>query len=97
MRGSATPMPITSSPRARRMPVTPWVCRPIGRASVALKQTALPLRVARTIRSLSPQVATQASASPLRRAIEMRPARRTFAYSESAVFLMKPLRVAMTR
>src|SRR5207302_279691 len=41
--------------------------------------------------------ATHASSSPLRSAIAMSPARRTFAYSASGVFLMNPLRVAMTR
>src|SRR5438132_1118257 len=69
----------------------------MGRASVALKQIALPFRVARMIRSAAVHGATHASSSPLRSAIAMSPARRTFAYSASGVFLMNPLRVAMTR
>ena len=43
------------------------------------------------------QAATHASSSPLRSAIAMRPARRTVAYSESAVFFTKPLRVDIIR
>src|SRR5919201_536402 len=75
VRGRAIPIPMTSSPLERRIPVTPWVWRPIGRASVALNVIALPLRVAMTMRSLSPAPATQARRSALRGRNALKPGR----------------------
>ena len=81
-------MPATSSFLPRRIPITPWVSRPVARTSDSTKRMALPRRVAMMTSSEPLVGATQSSSSLSCRLMAIKPLRRTLAYSFIAVFLI---------
>ena len=60
-------------PRRRRIPITPAVCRPIGRTRLSLNRIAWPLRETRKMSSLPSVSCTSISSSPGFRLIAARP------------------------
>ena len=71
--------------------------RPMARMSLSLKRMAWPMRVASISSQLASVSSTPMSSSSSRSTMAMRPVLRRFENSSSAVFLIVPQRVAMTR
>ena len=95
--GSTTSMPITSSLLLSFMPRTPEALRPISRTSFSLKRMAKPALVAIMISSVPVDGFTHSRLSSVFNFNAIKPLRRTFSKSVSAVFLIVPLRVTITR
>ena len=87
---------MTSSSSASRMPMTPAVARPIGRARPSLNRIVWPLRETRNTSSLPLVSFTSMSSSPCFRLIAARPVRGE-SYSGSVVFLTMPRLVENSR
>ena len=79
------------------MPITPPASRPIGRTSPSENRASMPCDVAMITSSSPDETLTHASSSPSLIVIARIPVARTRSNCSSGVFLMIPLRVAMTR
>ncbi len=92
-------MSSSSSPLAKRIPITPDVARPIGRSDSSLARNrsacALPLTSSKSSSGATSRAAMTSSSS--RRLIAMMPPDRGESKSVSRDFLTSPLLVARTR